>query len=344
MSSPPLASSARRRAALVTAAAALLCAIGVESAAAQGAREDKALRRPASASSVEDQRGGTCAFRICTPDKANDGRDDTRWGSAFADNQFWQVDLGAARLVNTVRADWQTAYPAVYRVSTSLDGVNFELVGEGSLPANLPRERNHVVVETTFAARQARYVRLTGVRRATQWGFSLWTVNVFGPPDVQSAAPVQAPPAPAAPPAEPAAEPAASSGAPATGPVVPGASGSAPALRPIAASTRVRLAGKVAGAKTSVRLLAIRAPRKATVQVLCSGRGCPDAVPTRRGSGRIRELRRTLRAGAVLEIFITQPRTYGKYTRFRFRRGAPPRRVDRCVTQGSTPIACPAGT
>jgi len=114
-------------------------------------------------------------------------------------------------------------------------------------------------------------------------------------------------------------------------------------LRRIADSTRVRLAGSVVGSKTRIRLLSVRAPRAATVRVRCTGPGCPWNVRRRRGSGRIRELRRVLGAGAVLEVFITQPSTYGKYTRFRIRRGDPPRRTDRCVAHGSrTPVACPA--
>ncbi|MGI8781069.1 MAG: hypothetical protein ACR2L8_13060 [Solirubrobacteraceae bacterium] len=78
MSNPT--SPARRRAAVLFAALWLLGAlVVVDLAAAQVAREDKALGRPASASTVEDQRGGTCAFRVCTPGRANDGRADTRW-------------------------------------------------------------------------------------------------------------------------------------------------------------------------------------------------------------------------------------------------------------------------
>ncbi|MGI8781513.1 MAG: discoidin domain-containing protein [Solirubrobacteraceae bacterium] len=309
----------------------------VDLAAAQVAREDKALGRPASASTVEDQRGGPCAFRICTPDKANDGRADTRWGSAFADGQYWQVDLGGSRLVDAVTVDWQTGYPARYRVSTSLDGVSFSVAEEGSLPGEL--ERDHVVVQSAFAARSARYVRLTGVRRATQWGFSIWSGNVFGPEDTVSApapAPSSAPPvATSAPPAGPSAPPSA--------PAAPSSAAASPVLRRIAASTRVRLAGSVVGSKTSIRLLSVRSPRAATVRVRCTGPGCPWNVRRRRGSGRFRELRRVMGAGAVLEVFITQPNTYGKYTRFRIRRGDPPRRMDRCVAHGSrTPVACPA--
>ncbi|MBA3427617.1 MAG: discoidin domain-containing protein [Actinobacteria bacterium] len=325
---PTSAALARPRTGILLVALALIWStIVVELASAQAPREDKALGRAALASSVEDQRGGTCRDRICTPDKANDGSGDTRWGSAFTDNQFWQVDLGGARLVDEIVVDWQTAYAAEYQISTSLDGTNFALVENGSLSGGAPN--NHKPVRTTMAARSARYVRVTGIKRATQWGFSIWSVNVFGPRDGSSA------PAAAAP--SPAPAPAAVVQAPPAGTTV-----SSPALRPIAASTRVRLAGKVVGSKTRIRLLSVRAPGKATVRVRCTGPGCPAKVPVRRGSGRVRELRRVLRSGAVLEVFVTRPKTYGKYTRFKMRRGTAPQRVDLCVVDGSdTPVACP---
>ncbi len=65
--------------------------VAAEPGAAQSTREDKALGRPATASSVETQRFGSCgepnANPVCTPDKANDGDANTRWASAFSDNQ-----------------------------------------------------------------------------------------------------------------------------------------------------------------------------------------------------------------------------------------------------------------
>ena len=50
-------------------------------------REDKAFARPATASSVQ--------FPGVEAGKATDGYPATRWGSAFADNEWWQVDLAA---------------------------------------------------------------------------------------------------------------------------------------------------------------------------------------------------------------------------------------------------------
>ena len=77
-------------------------------------REDKAFARTATASSVQ--------FPGVEAGQAIDGDPDTRWGSAFADNQWWQVDLGSNRKVDNVRIDWTAAYPRSYLIQTSADG------------------------------------------------------------------------------------------------------------------------------------------------------------------------------------------------------------------------------
>ncbi len=128
---------------------------------------DKALNRPASASS---------SATGYEPGKAVDGLSTTRWSSSFADNQWWQVDLGSVRQVDTVVVNWEAAYASQYRISTSTDGTTFTdaaTVTNGTVGART----------TTFAARGARYVRITGITRATVWGISFWDVNIYGPAD-----------------------------------------------------------------------------------------------------------------------------------------------------------------
>ena len=79
-------------------------------------RRIRRCARPASASSSED-RGG--------PQFANDGSSTTRWSSAFADNQWWQVDLGSVRQVDTVSFNWEAAYASSYKIQISSDGSTF---------------------------------------------------------------------------------------------------------------------------------------------------------------------------------------------------------------------------
>jgi glucose/arabinose dehydrogenase len=130
------------------------------------AQEDKALNRPASASSVD--------LAGHEPAKANDGSSTTRWSSSYANNQWWQVDLGSVRSVDTVRLNWEAAYGSSYQVLTSTDGVSFAVAASDGATAAGWRS-------TSFAVRSARYVRVLGVTRATPWGFSFWDAQVFGP-------------------------------------------------------------------------------------------------------------------------------------------------------------------
>ena len=114
----------------------------------------------------------------------------------------------------------------------------------------------------------------------------------------------------------------------------------------------VRIAGRITGHGTLVRLLRIDAPVGAKVAIRCRGRGCPfsnqvrlaSRVPHARSAQRVRvrRLERLLPPGVIVRVFITSPDLIGKYTRFRMRRGKPPARVDRCLNPGSLrPVECP---
>jgi PKD repeat protein len=92
------------------------------------------------------------------------------------------VDLGSVRQVDRVRLNWETAYAAEYTISTSTDGTTFSNAATVSLT-------QAGVETTTFSARGARYVRVTGVRRGTAWGYSLWDANVYGPDDTANRSP-----------------------------------------------------------------------------------------------------------------------------------------------------------
>jgi type 1 glutamine amidotransferase len=121
--------------------------------------------RPVTVSSVEPgtSHAGTNAV---------DGNSGTRWSSAFADPQSISVDLGSTRHVTRVRLTWETAYGRAYRVETSTDNATWQQVfttttGDGGTD------------DLTVSA-DARYVRITGTQRGTQWGYSLWELSVLG--------------------------------------------------------------------------------------------------------------------------------------------------------------------
>jgi hypothetical protein len=115
----------------------------------------------------------------------------------------------------------------------------------------------------------------------------------------------------------------------------------------------VRIAGSFTSAGARIRALEISAPKRARIEVQCSGNGCPrksqtkvaSLAPVARSATLVRfgRFEHPLRAGVVLEIRITQSGRIGKYTRFRVRRGRAPSRIDRCLMPGKrTPVTCPS--
>lgn len=76
--------------------------------------EDLALHTTATASSQDNDDN--------PPQNAVDGKDDTRWSSAYRDDQWIQVDLGAAHDFDQVRIVWEQAYARDYTIQVSDDG------------------------------------------------------------------------------------------------------------------------------------------------------------------------------------------------------------------------------
>ena len=141
-------------------------------------REDKANGRPATASGVE----GNPDNANLVAGKAVDDNPATRWSSekgalaAPATDQWWQVDLGSSRQVNAVELDWETAYASEYKILTSTNGTDFTLATNEIAAGSGTRA-------TSFSTRQARYVRVQGVKRGTVYGISFFEARVLGPPD-----------------------------------------------------------------------------------------------------------------------------------------------------------------
>ena len=103
---------------------------------------------------------------------AVDGNVSSRWASSWADNQWLQVDLGAAKPVARVTVRWESAYATAYRVETSTDGTTWTT-------AATVTGGNGDVDTVAFPATTARYVRLYGVSRATSYGFSAYEMEVY---------------------------------------------------------------------------------------------------------------------------------------------------------------------
>ncbi len=128
---------------------------------------DLAFGRPVVASSVQPQGD-------VQPPNVVDGDDGTRWSSQFADPQWVAVDLGKPTTISHVRLTWEDAYAAAYALQVSPDGKTWTNVystqnGQGGTD------------DIQFASVTARWVRMDGTKRASQYGYSLFSFEVYAP-------------------------------------------------------------------------------------------------------------------------------------------------------------------
>ncbi|MEC0229946.1 S-layer homology domain-containing protein [Paenibacillus alba] len=126
-----------------------------------------ALRQPAVASSNDSA--------VDTAPWAFDGDMSTRFGSKRAIDPGWiYVDLGAMKSINEVGFYWETAYAKSYQIQVSNDLQTWNTVYSTTTGKGLYEK-------ITFNQTDARYVRMYGTVRATQYGYSLWEFEVYGP-------------------------------------------------------------------------------------------------------------------------------------------------------------------
>lgn len=125
------------------------------------------------------------------------------------------------------------------------------------------------------------------------------------------------------------------------------------APRLLAPFPTVRVRGVATLTGVRIDLLSVRTPGATRILIRCRGRDCPwkrKLLNARFNSGIVRAVRipgfnrRRLRAGTLVEIFVTRRGAIGKYTRFKFRKLKAPVRVDRCTAVGAARAQrCPAG-
>lgn len=121
------------------------------------------------------------------PKNAVDGSLSTRWGSNYSDAQWIYVDLGARQAIEKVVLHWEAAYGKEYRIEVSDDAADWKSVYSTTTGSGGVEE---ISIEPT----DARYVRMLGIKRGSNYGYSLWEFKVFGalatvpgaPADVQA--------------------------------------------------------------------------------------------------------------------------------------------------------------
>jgi hyaluronoglucosaminidase len=111
-----------------------------------------------------------------TPDfpapAANDGDPETRWSSPVDDDAWWQVELERPVRLGRVDLHWQEAHPSAYRVEVSADGRTWRTAAE----VRAGRGGRETV---RMDEPGVRHVRVRGEKRATRYGYSLWSVEAY---------------------------------------------------------------------------------------------------------------------------------------------------------------------
>jgi mannosylglycoprotein endo-beta-mannosidase len=103
---------------------------------------------------------------------AVDGDTSTRWASVRTDNQWIQLDLKTQQRIGKVHLNWEAAFAKEYKMQVSNDGQNWRDV------LNVTDGQGGEEVRS-FPATTARYVRMLGVKRGSEYGYSLWEMSVL---------------------------------------------------------------------------------------------------------------------------------------------------------------------
>lgn len=126
-----------------------------------------ALRCEAFASSLEWARNPA--------ELAVDGLTGTRWSSGRTDDEWITLDLGEQRRIGRIVLNWERSAGARYTVRVSPDNEHYEDV----FSETEGKQGAYQVID--FRPRDARYVRVDCRERTTEYGFSLWEIEVYPP-------------------------------------------------------------------------------------------------------------------------------------------------------------------
>lgn len=140
---------------------------------------NRALNRPVEASTYQDFYN-----QILLPGYAVDGDMETRWSSAYdeedpniddnADDEWIAVEFEHIIDIERVILNWETAYGSEYDIEVSFDGYLWNSIYEEN--SSDGGEDNITFEEYP----SGRFLKVHGLKRATEWGFSLYEIAVYG--------------------------------------------------------------------------------------------------------------------------------------------------------------------
>jgi|GEM_PF-412606 len=127
-----------------------------------------ALGKPARASSVKDKNVNRAATL------AVDGQMGTRWESEWSNPQWIYIDLLKTYALNRVKITWETALGKDYLIQVSNDSTNWTAPAAKTVTGNTQKINDWAI------AASGRYIRIYGTVRNTQYGYSIFELEVYG--------------------------------------------------------------------------------------------------------------------------------------------------------------------
>lgn len=103
-----------------------------------------------------------------------DGDRSTRWRGNNSDASWAQLDLGSTHSVAAVRLSWEAAFAKSYKIQLSDDGASWR-----DVYATPSAGSDGGVDVITMEGESARFVRMQTVKRALNYGPSVWEFEVF---------------------------------------------------------------------------------------------------------------------------------------------------------------------
>jgi len=120
----------------------------------------------ATASSTQDQNPAL------SPINASDCLTDTRWSSDWNDDEWIALEFSEPVTIDGVVLKWEQAYGEAYTIDVSDAGVTWT-------PVYTEMNGNGDVDEIHFPLTTTRHIRMHGLIRGTQYGYSLWEFEVY---------------------------------------------------------------------------------------------------------------------------------------------------------------------
>ncbi|MRW91855.1 c-type cytochrome [Duganella sp. FT80W] len=130
------------------------------------AASPEAVLTPVAATASGAERGDLSAAAAIDHDLT------TRWSSLFSDTQWLTLDYGSSKVINHVHIDWENAHATQYQLQVSDDNLNWTTI-------KTVDNSQGGSEDWTGLNGQGRYLRMQGVKRSTNYGYSIFEIQAY---------------------------------------------------------------------------------------------------------------------------------------------------------------------